>query len=89
MRDRLVELFYENNVRCDQGIEGLAEDIQDTLHINKKSFEDIYKIATFKVTSKMWSVDYAKGYLSCYLNNVAIVSDDQYNEFAKMIDDLL
>ena len=27
MRDRLIELFYENNVRCDQTVEGLADDI--------------------------------------------------------------
>ena len=26
--NKLIELLYENNVRCDQGIEGLAEDIQ-------------------------------------------------------------
>lgn len=26
--NELIELLYENNVRCDQGIEGLAEDIQ-------------------------------------------------------------
>lgn len=29
MRDRLIELFYENNVRCDQTIEGLADDVND------------------------------------------------------------
>lgn len=27
MRDRLVELFYENNVRCDQTIEHLVDDV--------------------------------------------------------------
>ena len=26
-RDRLIELFYENNVRCDQTIEHLADDV--------------------------------------------------------------
>ena len=29
MREKLIELFYDNNVRCDQKIEGLAEDVMD------------------------------------------------------------
>jgi hypothetical protein len=29
VREKLVELFYDNNVRCDQKIEGLAEDVMD------------------------------------------------------------
>ena len=28
MADRLIELLYESNVRCDIGIESLAEDIR-------------------------------------------------------------
>ena len=28
MADKLIELLYENNVRCDIGIESLAEDIR-------------------------------------------------------------
>ena len=31
VREKLVELFYENNVRCDQKIEGLAEDVIDII----------------------------------------------------------
>jgi hypothetical protein len=27
VREKLVELFYENNVRCDQKIEGLVDDV--------------------------------------------------------------
>lgn len=27
VREGLVELFYDNNVRCDQKIEGLADDV--------------------------------------------------------------
>ena len=27
VREKLVELFYENNLRCDQKIEGLADDV--------------------------------------------------------------
>ena len=31
VREKLVELFYENNVRCDQKIEGLADDVIDII----------------------------------------------------------
>ena len=31
VRERLVALFYENNVRCDQKIEGLADDVIDII----------------------------------------------------------
>ena len=31
MREKLIELFYENNVRCDQKIEGLADDVVDLI----------------------------------------------------------
>ena len=31
VRKKLVELFYENNVRCDQKIEGLADDVIDII----------------------------------------------------------
>lgn len=27
VREKLVDLFYDNNVRCDQKIEGLADDV--------------------------------------------------------------
>ena len=27
VREKLVELFYDNNVRCDQKIEGLVDDV--------------------------------------------------------------
>ena len=30
-RKKLVELFYDNNVRCDQKIEGLADDVMDII----------------------------------------------------------
>ena len=29
--EKLVELFYDNNVRCDQKIEGLADDLMDII----------------------------------------------------------
>ena len=31
MKEKLVELFYDNNVRCDQKIEGLADDVMDII----------------------------------------------------------
>ena len=31
IRKKLVELFYDNNVRCDQKIEGLADDVMDII----------------------------------------------------------
>ena len=31
VRENLVELFYENNVRCDQKIEGLVDDVIDII----------------------------------------------------------
>jgi hypothetical protein len=31
MREKLIELFYENNVRCDQTIEGLVDDVQSII----------------------------------------------------------
>ena len=30
-REKLVELFYDNNVICDQKIEGLADDVIDII----------------------------------------------------------
>lgn len=29
VREKLIELLYDNNVRCDQKIEGLADDVMD------------------------------------------------------------
>ena len=29
--EKMVELFYDNNVRCDQKIEGLADDVMDII----------------------------------------------------------
>lgn len=31
VREKLIDLFYENNVRCDQKIEGLADDVMDII----------------------------------------------------------
>ena len=30
-REKLIELFYDNNVRCDQKIECLADDVMDII----------------------------------------------------------
>lgn len=31
-RDKLIDLLYDSNVSCDQGIEHLADDIMDLFH---------------------------------------------------------
>lgn len=31
IREKLIELFYDNNVRCDQKIEGLVDDVMDII----------------------------------------------------------
>ena len=51
-------------------------------------FATYYTIAKNKIRLKLWSIDYAKGYLYCYLNNVLEVTKDNYNEYAKLIDEL-
>lgn len=53
-----------------------------------KDFATYYKIAKKKVALKLWSIEYAKGWLSCYLDMVLEVSEDNYNEYAKLIDEL-
>jgi hypothetical protein len=40
MRDKLIELLYENNVRCDQTIEDLADDVLDHLVENNVAIAD-------------------------------------------------
>ena len=35
IKEKLVELFYDNNVRCDQKIEGLADDVIDIITHDK------------------------------------------------------
>lgn len=47
-----------------------------------------YKMAKKKIESKLWSVEYAKGYLYFFINNVADITDNQYNEYSKLIDEL-
>lgn len=56
--------------------------------IKIKDFGTYYLIAKNKVDLKLWSVDYAKGFLHCYIDHVLNLSDDDYNEYAKMIDAL-
>ena len=53
-----------------------------------KDFATFYLIAKNKIKLKLWSVDYAKGFLHCYIEHVLDLSNDGYNEYAKMIDDL-
>lgn len=53
-----------------------------------RDFATYYKVAKKKIKLKLWSVEYAKGWLSCYLGMVLEVSEDNYNEYAKLIDEL-
>lgn len=53
------------------------------------NFEFYYILVKKKIELHLWSVDYAKGYMYCYLNNILVyLSYDKYDEYAKLIDDL-
>ena len=39
-----------------------------------------YEIAKKKIKLKLWSAEYSKGYLYFFLNNVADVTEEQYND---------
>lgn len=56
--------------------------------IKIKDFGTYYLIAKNKVDLKLWSVDYAKGFLHCYIDHVLELSDFLYDEYSKMIDDM-
>ena len=51
VKEKLLELFYDNNVRCDQKIEGLADDVMDiiaheiTVQKNKKLSKTPWQVA--------------------------------------------
>lgn len=47
-----------------------------------------YETAKKKIKLKLWSVEFAKGYLSCLLDNIAKMTDEQYDECSNMIDEL-
>ena len=53
-----------------------------------KDFETYYLIAKEKIRLKLWRVEYAQGWLSCYLDMILETSDDNYNEYAKLINAL-
>lgn len=53
-----------------------------------KDFATYYLIAKKKVALKLWSVEYAKGWLSCYLEMVLVnTDDDNYNMYAQLINE--
>ncbi|MBQ8218361.1 MAG: hypothetical protein IJZ79_03555 [Bacilli bacterium] len=56
--------------------------------LSEKLFNDAFNKAENKIRLKLWSREYAKGYLYCYLNEVLNVSDDEYDEYSKLIDEL-
>lgn len=47
MRGELIELLYDNNVRCDIGVESLAEDIGEVCTPSWTSVEDKLPEATY------------------------------------------
>jgi hypothetical protein len=55
---------------------------------NSLDFNSVYSIVQEKIALKLWSIDFAKGYLSCYLTLLKDLTDDNYNVYAKLIDDL-
>lgn len=42
VREKLVELFYENNVRCEQKIEGLVDDVMDIIAELDKAHGELF-----------------------------------------------
>ena len=51
-------------------------------------FEAWYKHAKKKVKLNLWTPEYAKGYIYFFLNNVAEITENEYEEYAKMIDEI-
>ena len=41
-----------------------------------------------KIALKLWNTDFAKGYLSCIIDEILNISDDAYDECANKIDEL-
>lgn len=54
----------------------------------QNGFDSQYIIAKKKIELRLWTVEYAKGYLYCYLGNVLEVNDFLYDEYSKLIDEL-
>lgn len=53
----------------------------------KENFSIQYEMFKKKIEMKLCSVDYAKGYLYCLIDT-KIKDDDQYDEYARLIDDI-
>ena len=53
----------------------------------EKDFNTQYEILKNRVEMKLCSVDYAKGYLYCLIDT-KIKDDTQYDEYARLIDDI-
>ena len=60
MADRLIELLYENNVRCDIGIESLAEDIR-SIFSDVQPVKRGYWKATMMSEGTGWDLSYTGG----------------------------
>ena len=82
VREKLVELFYENNVRCDQKIEGLADDVmniiangvtvQEWISVKDKLPEDDSDVIAYLRNGeegRIFPANYAKGvWFDCIFN---------------------
>ena len=70
IREKLVALFYENNVRCDQKIEGLADDVIDII---------AHSITTHEWISVKDRLPEAGGYVVC------IAKRNPFSRFMPMV----
>lgn len=55
--------------------------------MKKQNIKEIILRCKNKVDSKMYSRDFAKGYCYGVINSSSKITQDEYNELAKMIDD--
>ena len=89
-------IYSDDGIHCEAGdiSDKLVEDCPYLKAIGEISihaicdFRTYYILAKNKIKLKLWSIEYAKGFLYCYLDYVLKTSDDDYNECAKLIDDL-
>ena len=87
-REKLIELFYDNNVRCDQKIEGLAEDVMDivangvTVFKHKDAFVEVVRCKD----CKRWKYDAKKmaGLCKRHINYTAQWDFCSYGERKKI-----
>lgn len=80
--DAFIEFLDIAIKAINKQIEELDKNIE-----NEEKLSNILKVAKSKISLKLWSTDYAKGYCYAILNNIN-VSNDDYNYYSKQIDEL-